>query len=1072
MVVAFADDATVADANQAIANSGALIGGALPSLGLLLLIVPPTDDFSALDVALETLRANPAVAIAAMDVMSEPAVVDTAPEFGPWELPPNNQFVEDGAWHLIASRFPQAWNLLEAFSLPGSVPSPFTIVADWGFNLGHEDLDFLFPAPPPTVGPSVLPDLCVAGACIRLIAEEHGTHVSGVIAATHDNGRGVSGANPLARVIAVNLHTPVAAPWLFANPFLPRSENLWNAIFDFVETVQKDGFGRVHAINYSQGIPVPDPANWVAAWNNAIQGHSILACGPNTNDDGQPGSNLPCTYATEDQSLMERTQWGEVGRVVAQRAARIGITIVAAAGNESDDFCVVEASGAPTLAAVPKNSAPPVPGCTSATFVRSDAKYTSEFTYAAATWNAADGPNPILVVEALDADLSLTDFSNIAAFPGALSAPGLGVLSTCGVPNGYCRESGTSQSTPLVTALLGILATWSPNSTYDQLQNRVLDWAKADTLGDPTTTADDAQPRIDAFASLMSFEGAAGILVDLNDASRDGNRRVVLGPGNTEQGVDSVFSPVPDAFTAPDGTVDVRDFRRFRDAWLQACLDPLARAGATCPAAADVALNGADTDAKRDLNLDGCVRINDTQTPNCLTEDTAFPRTDFNGDGRVSTDPASGVVVPLRETSPGVWQAAAAPPGTVMTDLQVLQSQWDEPGPSEEGWRRADLDTLLLSGDLEVHGAGLFDSGASGVFVDILTSSDDLILRRTLTRDSNLPANEDFAVIPVPRGDNLTVRFRAAFPGGDDVIFERIVPQLRAGEDLRVDSCDFVALTADRLSIRPDGNATANVVANVTPCSGPPADLPVTFTSSPFGAGHATIASTQVVTDADGRIDATFTAGTERTNYVITATATVPTADGESRPITGQLHLEVDSRYGYEVIAAAGASQALDTLGPGPSIRDDGAVAFVGTHNGVGDVYVADTLGDIVNVSAGGLATIDGFATFSGQVWLGTDGSVFGHASASVEQHVRTWAPRRRGPCSSTSPIPAATTGPRGLPHDRPGPSRYRRATSTPRRRGLASGPVRRPAGRGPFPADARRRRSDRRPRGLPSRRR
>ncbi len=147
-------------------------------------------------------------------------------------------------------------------------------------------------------------------------------------------------------------------------------------------------------------------------------------------------------------------------------------------------------------------------------------------------------------------------------------------------------------------------------------------WARHDTT-------DAAGPRIDAFASLLSLDGAAHKLVDVNDPSA--GRQPPAGAAPRRHHV-----PRHDderrggGFTAPDGVVDMRDFRRFRDAWLQQCqTDP----EVGCPAT--ISLDGAPDHPKRDLNLDGCVHAG-SDDDGCPTPEATDARVDFNGDGEIS----------------------------------------------------------------------------------------------------------------------------------------------------------------------------------------------------------------------------------------------------------------------------------------------------------------------------------------------------------------------------------------------------------------------------------------------------
>ena len=202
---------------------------------------------------------------------------------------------------------------------------------------------------------------------------------------------------------------------------------------------------------------------------------------------------------------------------------------------------------------------------------------------------------------------------------------------------------------PFVTGLVGYLLAYDPSLDIPTLRNAIIGTARADTTG--------AAPRIDAFAALMSLPGAARALVDINDMSPDGNRRVVLGRDNTELASDTVFSQETDPstgkpyLTAPDGKIDMRDFRRFRDAWLQVCQDAPAP-GPGCPSApaTNIVLNGVDLHVKKDLNFDGCVYLPAADDPNkCITPETEYPRFDFNGDGFLSIADLDVLPGPVRQ---------------------------------------------------------------------------------------------------------------------------------------------------------------------------------------------------------------------------------------------------------------------------------------------------------------------------------------------------------------------------------------------------------------------------------------
>jgi hypothetical protein len=169
--------------------------------------------------------------------------------------------------------------------------------------------------------------------------------------------------------------------------------------------------------------------------------------------------------------------------------------------------------------------------------------------------------------------------------------------------NTYCEWIGTSFAAPYVSALAGYLLAANPTSMRVKFADRITDWA-------------DAHDVIQAFDTVLSLPGAAKELVDVNDDSVDGNHRVNRGPGNTELGLDLQLGVGSD-HAAPDGVIDMGDFRRYRDAWLTVCWDGPIVADPQCPVnpAANILLDGGDNHPKKDLNWDGCVYISSSSDP-------------------------------------------------------------------------------------------------------------------------------------------------------------------------------------------------------------------------------------------------------------------------------------------------------------------------------------------------------------------------------------------------------------------------------------------------------------------------
>jgi Ca2+-binding RTX toxin-like protein len=311
--------------------------------------------------------------------------------------------------------------------------------------------------------------------------------------------------------------------------------------------------------------------------------------------------------------------------------------------------------------------------------------------------------------------------------------------------------------------------------------------AKLQVTVDPWLPLRDTAPRLDAFASVLAGTGAAKELVDVSDPTKDGNRRIAYTrqtDGSLLETPDHIFSGVAGAFTAPDGYVDMRDFRRFRDAWLQLCAEPGRQLGA-CPAAAEIKLDGAVDHPKKDLNLDRCVFIigppPNRDPRGCRAEESWFSRFDFNGDGSVTTGLAR--LLPLRANGDPAEDGSEA---VKMSDLDVLKSKWSLNPLAAEGWGDGDLSKLLKSADLEVHVEPFFDLGATSVDLTVrgLGFAAGVPLRTVSGADRS-------AVITIPlrgSGDEFEVAANATISGQT---VERVSKRLhlRYGEDRRVDFC-------------------------------------------------------------------------------------------------------------------------------------------------------------------------------------------------------------------------------------------------------------------------------------------
>ena len=284
--------------------------------------------------------------------------------------------------------------------------------------------------------------------------------------------------------------------------------------------------------------------------------------------------------------------------------------------------------------------------------------------YASPMANAAieHGYEGIIVVEALDQALTRRESSNVG---GLVSAPGADILST--VPgNAYKTKSGTSMAAPYVTGLVSLLLLADPGLDAGQIRE-LLSANARETLPHPVHGG---QPSglVDAFASLLDIDRVRGdvtmltMLLDIDDGTLDGNRRVdpVTGAIFTDEDADG------DGGIA-DGVIDMADFRRWRDWYLQV-------SATSVDALLALDLDGPSDHPKKDVNGNGRVG-----TP---AEEGRFPRGDFNGDGQLSLTARSYV--------PGAIDAS-------VTDLEVLMWLFEDPH-----YAVTDLEDLVESLDVEV----------------------------------------------------------------------------------------------------------------------------------------------------------------------------------------------------------------------------------------------------------------------------------------------------------------------------------------------------------------------------------
>jgi uncharacterized protein YkwD/plastocyanin len=853
ILVTVGQTATVADVNAAFTAAGVSVLGGIQDFNMVLAAAPDTPDLSGLTSALQILRASPAIQNAAMSpqVQLDAVPPGPAPSTWSWEVsvtPSGGPFGINGNWGYKAGRFPQAWNLAEALR---RLNSPVDVaVIDGGFTPGSMPALTL---PGPTdlcvqtnnIDPNTLQTVqkCVANAPTGGL-RQHGTDVADIIqigdpALRAGQLHGISFSQFGGCTSATNCSVFNGGAFLFDEKI-----ELYKKVLD--EKRPGGTLANMRVINLSLGATsFIDPASDPPALFRAADGHTIWWD--------------HCTSCTPNNDPAWLTEFAKVGSAtlpVAQLAATKKVLIVQAAGNDGFVFCTL----------------PGHTGCTDNpyTFERIQAKNRDEF-----AWVEANSPGlPILIVEALGGlptdpgapSLSLWRRSNVG---GDVSAAGVNLTTPTnpGTVTNSVLEGihGTSFAAPQVSALAGYLLSLNPNLSAEDARNAIIAGAIHDTLGG-------AAPRIDAYATLIEHSSAGGtsdplrLLVDINDVSTDGNRRELLGSNNTRGGDDTTFSNTTDPVTGKqyftDGglVVDMRDFRRFRDALLQTCLDA-ALAGqpapAYCPAASTINLGSAADHPKRDLNFDACVYLFN----GCTTPEEVYSRFDFNGDGKLA-----------------------------LSDLDVLKNLFgtDAHGGAvdTEGWTAGDLNSLIQSGDIEIHVGDFFiDPNVSDVQVTIKSPG------ATKTRTVHRGGDFIVATTPVsPPSTNVEISATAQITSGshDDARTQTVA--LEIGDDKRVDLCEtHMSMAADRQSFPADGKAQIAVNALLYECAGATRiqGANITFSVSTVGPSDPTPSPATVQTDPTGTAQTIITAGTTVHDYVVTATADL----GGGRTATDTLHI-------------------------------------------------------------------------------------------------------------------------------------------------------------------------------------
>lgn len=839
ILLAFTPQATVDQANAALdAAELTIVGGNRDGQLLVVdLADPGGTGIAHMQAALDVLRSSPGVRTAAFDVSLDPNTALPRPADPDPGLADNSVYRWDamvldddtirGAginYGLEAARFPQAWNWLDSIRRQmTSGAGSATIVLDGAFDTSHPDL-----------ANTRLHRLCTAGGrCTDNLTgldsaggviSEHGTAVAGTIGAVFDRGPadsrtsvGTVGGDPMSSIELVPFFVDEvrdASGTVSLGSFV--------AVLDLILD-NKSIYPQLRVINLSAGFAfLLDGDDGVALFEHL---HGTSTCGPGDDDDTTAPAvdRVACTPDTHDGYLTEFRAAAELVRPLASRLAANNVLLVVAAGNDSEDFCATR----PRVDVLAE--------CTNHASISTT--NTDPFGYLTSIW--APGVPPWINVEAnvtTFATMTRSPFSNVDGQVSAASTVLAPFVDEFGVAS-YQKISGTSFAAPLTSAAAGLLSALEPS--WLNVRNALVGRGPIDLTNSDT-------PRLDAFSALLGLPADRGIdaLLDVNDASLDGNRRVIYDDRGQPTSADTALgsAQLGTSWSVPDGRIDMRDFRRYRDARLDFCFGLPG-----CPSSEQIALDGSPVHPKRDTNFDRCFGY--VLVPGCTNVDSAFSRLDFNGDGTLLDRE-----FPILLTSTG--QPAARGAGTRMTDLDVFQTRFGQgPGADTEGWTADDLDRLMVSADVEVRLDTLWAAGAEAAQITVHTVLESTPLMTVTPRgigDARIITVPLSIFDPVTNSDLVQVRVAAIFPAGNraETFLSPPMPA-KAGQDLVVVACaNQLSVSASNPAPTPGG--VSLISATLDDCTGravPNESVDFEISEGPDG---STISIVSALTDSDG----------------------------------------------------------------------------------------------------------------------------------------------------------------------------------------------------------------------------
>jgi len=554
LMISFAPGTTVGEANTLLIGAEAKIVGGITGVdgvaqGILFLELPTTTH-TELNAVVASFESDPAVETVVQDLLmgtnatSRPN--DGDPSTWTWESTPGG-----ANWGLERIRVPQMWNFEGAVTkiLNTQEFAPSTVlIVDTGFSRNHPD----------GWTSNFVPE----------VFDPHGTHVSGIIGATFDNGKGIDGICPHVFMMGMSVEVDGGS-----GPYIDRmsaGQAIISGIF----------WGRavyVDVINLSLGY------NWADAGIDSDT--DVMA-----------------------QSIVMKQAALMVDMLYLWYLSYRSQIIVCSAGNDSGRG-----------------------------FGDQDAMYNSPMCYAA----LGMGIETILVVEAV-MDSPGTGDGDVTRYPGSsvgghVSAPGFSVWGLTNEPSLYRGGDGTSYAAAMVSGLAAYLRQVEPYIAWDDIKEVI--------LANALSAGGGAQPRIDAWASVIDIDRVRGgttileRMCDIDDGTLDGNQRLFYADGTDYEEEDADADG-----GVGDGSIDMSDFRRWRDWYL------------IVTAPTEIDLDGSASHSKKDVNGNGLA-----EGP---VGESVYPRGDFNGDGTLDVSATSYV--------PGAIGGDA-------TDLEVLMEVFDDP---------------------------------------------------------------------------------------------------------------------------------------------------------------------------------------------------------------------------------------------------------------------------------------------------------------------------------------------------------------------------------------------------------